>query len=51
MMKIFLGILVFGAVGVILAAIKRDWWRLLYVIGLLVNTALAILIMQLPAAQ
>jgi hypothetical protein len=30
MMKIFLGILVFGAVGVILAAIKRDWWRLVY---------------------
>ena len=36
-MKIFLGILVFAAVGVILAAIKRDWLALgISVIGLLV---------------
>ena len=33
-MKIFLGILVFAAVGVILAAIKRDWLALgIYAIG------------------
>ena len=52
MMKIFLGILVFAAVGVILAAIKRDWLALgIYVIGLLVNIALGILVIQLPAAQ
>jgi hypothetical protein len=50
MMKIFPGILVLAAVGVILAAIKRDWLALgIYVIGLLVNTALAILIIRLPA--
>ena len=52
MMKIFLGILVFSAGGVILAAIMRDWLALgIYVIGLLANTALAILIIGLPAAQ
>jgi hypothetical protein len=52
MMKIFLGILVFAAVGVILAAIKRDWLALgISVIGLLVNIALGILVIQLPAAQ
>jgi hypothetical protein len=50
-MKMFLGLLVFGAVGVILAAIKRDWLALgIYAIGLLVNTALAFLITRLPAA-
>jgi len=52
MMKIFLGILVFGAVGVILAAIKRDWLALgIWAIGLLVNIVLAILISKLPAQQ
>ena len=50
MMKIFLGILVFGAVGVILAAIKRDWLALgIYTIGLLGNIALAILIIRFLA--
>jgi hypothetical protein len=52
MRKIFLGILVFAAVGVILPAIKRDWLAAgIYVIGLLVNIALGILVIQLPAAQ
>ena len=52
MMKIFLGILVFAAVGVILAAIKRDWLALgIYAIGLLVNLALLAVITKLPAAQ
>jgi hypothetical protein len=50
MMKIFLGILLFSAGGVMLGAIKRDWLALgIYAIGLPVNTALAILIIRPPA--
>ena len=52
MMKIILGILVFQAVGVILAAIKRDWLALgIYALGLLGNIAIAaFLLTTAPAA-